>query len=218
MFPEVRIVRNRSLRTVNGFQYLRWLSALTVIDNAGLTELGGFASLAHVKYGLEISGNPELAELGALQTLSTAGSVTLRDLPALRDLSALSRLQSVEGELHIQDVALVDLQGLSRLDSADWIVVARTDIETLDGLGELDDADVRLAANARLTSLQGLPPDRLRRLVLEANPQLLDLTGLATIAAIDEELAIIDAPSPRSPAWSAFGTLAATSPFTSLRT
>lgn len=176
------------------------------LENCGLTQ-AQYESLAVAEmplYMLNLSGNPQVSELGDLSAL--AGSLTHLDVSGtgLQDLSALEGftglmnlcadgvpvenldvLQSCEKLqwLYLDGCALTDLTGLRGCPALEELRVNGNRLESLEGLENCLRLQTLQAENNRLTSLTGLEnATRLDTVCLGGN-QLPDVTALSKSAA-----------------------------------
>lgn len=164
------------------------LAGLSVSENHALFDLAGLEALAEVHGGLDLVGNANLVDLGALANLESVGLLMLAEsvvtdlaLPVLQEagevwvlgnaqltaLSGLAGLSSV-GTLRLEDnAALTDLSGLAALAQIEGNLEIRS-----------NDALSSVAKIAALTGVGG-------RLVVVTNQSLLQTEAVAWGATIE---------------------------------
>ena len=164
------------------------LARLSLSENHALVDLAGLEALAEVHGGLDLFGNANLVDLGALANLESVGLLTLAEsvvtdlaLPALQEagevwvlrnaqLSALSGLAGLSsvGTLRLEDnPSLTDLSGLAALAQ----VEGNLEIRSNDALSSVAD----------LAAVSGVGG----RLVVVTNQSLLQTEAVAWGATIE---------------------------------
>ncbi len=106
----------------------------------------------------------------------------------ISDLSYLAKLQSVGGELQIQNTQLRSLEGLEGLMSAGEVYIRDNDLlESMEHLTQLETDVFQLSQLPLLNSLNGLDALKpaMKELGIFTCPQLNDLSGLENITSVD---------------------------------
>jgi hypothetical protein len=119
---------NETLTTLGGFDVLRAIADVRIVNNKSLMSLDGFTSLTGVVGFLEISDNAALKSINGFNNLTGIGTFSkfypnggllIIKNPSLESFDGLSSLKSVGGD-HIQvtvsnNAALKNIDGLSSL-------------------------------------------------------------------------------------------------------
>ncbi|GLQ30451.1 InlB B-repeat-containing protein [Litoribrevibacter albus] len=105
------IERNNRLTHIDGFEQLTSVGATSIRLNNDLVNLDGFLSVTEIKGSLEINGNTRLLDLFGMGNVVSIGTSSSHDLNirggALDHLS-LRSLESVAGDLLVDNTSLVD--------------------------------------------------------------------------------------------------------------
>ncbi|WP_353166654.1 T9SS type A sorting domain-containing protein [Empedobacter brevis] len=171
----ISIMNNESLQNLNGLQSLiQYNGDLRIQDNPKLTSieaLGNVTSSIDEEYGLfgfgglQIAGNPLLANLNGLHHIKTAGWVSISGNHSLTDLKGLGNITKLSELSIYSNDKIENLNGLS---------------PNLSTLGVL-----KIANNPQLVRLDGLNNlaalSRFGYIHLENNPLLNDLTALSNL-------------------------------------
>jgi len=168
--PGALIIQNNGNSDLLGLSNLTSVGGIFIIDYGsdyqGPVSLSGLENLIEVGGTLSILTNPNqpIYNIDPLQNLVSLGGLFLFSLDLLENLDGLSNLQTVAGNLEIENnLDLTNVNGLSNL----------TNVE-----GRLDISD-----NSLITNLDGLSSLNLvaGNLYIRANDDLNDLCGLTTL-------------------------------------
>lgn len=162
-----------SLGDLTGLHGLQSVGGIYLFDNPNLQSLDVFANIETVAGVVEISGSPELADLGGLSGIAFIGdSLQLSDLPSVTTLQTLQSLSSVGslyefGGIFLRNLGIANLAGLEN-------------VTVLDG-------QLKLEYNENLVSLDGFPSavTTLQALTLNRNYELRDIGALAGVTEIN---------------------------------
>lgn len=183
----VTLYANPALTDLSALAGADRLGGLSIRDHAQLVSLAGLEQLERVDGTVEISGNPQLADLAGLSGLRVVDSLELADNPALVDLSGLAGLQAADW-LQLGDMApLSSLAGLGGLTRIGSLVLEGSDsLTSLAGLDALTKVDrITVIRCAGLVSLAGLEGAELAEaLWLDGNSALKSLAGLAVSSSL----------------------------------
>lgn len=151
--PKLAAISLDELTTVNG---------AIVIANTGAPSIG-FSQLTHVAR-VEITGNTALTTVRGFGATSIGGDFILRGNPKLAQLGAMSSLTTISGALVVDDNdSLVDLAGLTGTMQRVSGAVTITGNATLTGLGSLSHATAigagSITNNAALTYCKAIEVD-----------------------------------------------------------
>ena len=133
------------------------IPTIDIRDSAALTDLSSLAELfaaAGSSFRFNLQNAPALTSLAGLEAASK-GHYQLAELPLITDLQPLSTVTTL-GSLRLRDIPLKNLAGLGSLQLAGLGLEAMPLLTSLDGLGPLTSGEVELIHLPKLTSLQGL--------------------------------------------------------------
>lgn len=181
----ISIMNNESLQNLNGLQSLiQYNGDLRIQDNPKLTSieaLGNVTSSIDEEYGLfgfgglQIAGNPLLANLNGLHHIKTAGWVSISGNHSLTDLKGLGNITKLSELSIYSNDKIENLNGLS---------------PNLSTLGVL-----KIANNPQLVRLDGLNNlaalSRFGYIHLENNPLLNDLTALSNLIKMADDMSYL---------------------------
>jgi hypothetical protein len=210
-------VYNTGLADLAGLENLQSLQTLSLHNNGKLQSLNGLTSLSEVDEMLGILGNPKLQtltgtamsgkqvntvtignnamlkDLAMLNSLETAGSISIKNNNGLISLDGLSHLKKVTSTLEISDnKGLESLGNLNQLESIgrDLILNGNYALTSLSGLLKLTQIGVNLdiISNNRLQTLEGLESLKTvgGRLSIRYNMKLSSLKGLDGLEAVGD--------------------------------
>ncbi|MFC3151461.1 hypothetical protein ACFOEK_10525 [Litoribrevibacter euphylliae] len=106
------IERNNQLMSINGFNQLNSVGATTIRLNNILTNTDGFLNVTEVRGSLDVNGNNQLLDLAGFTNVTNIGTSSSHDLNirgGALDHLGLQSLESVSGDLLVDNTALVDL-------------------------------------------------------------------------------------------------------------
>ncbi len=153
---------NPNLISLSGLENLNFAGHLSIWLNDNLASLSSLENLNLVGGQLWINGNQSLTDLSGLENLdSIVGDLVIQDNYNLSDLSDLEKFNSVGGNLWIRgNVNLTDLSGLENLDSIGgdlwiWANDNLIDVSNLINLNSIG-GDLWIRINNNLTNLSGL--------------------------------------------------------------
>jgi hypothetical protein len=186
-FPKLRSVEALSLRHSRALEQFVVESGIEEAKGVEIYDTG-LMDLGWLKLGtgsLSVSDNWRLASLDGLQHLKTAGSIVLNNNPALTTVDALRALESIEGDLYVQNNAVLgSLAGLEQLTTVKRLFIdANAQLSNLEGLSSLATlGSLGVSENPKLVSLRGLSSlTALGSLSIRFNAQLPNLEGLEKV-------------------------------------
>lgn len=146
---------------VSSDQALASLAGCTVVLGdlriRSATSLRPLSSLRVVRGKLDISKNPHLRTLAGLDALVSVGRLSLRDNASLVSLRALSRLHSADAVVIEGAPQLTGVEGLGGITSLETLAIEDTAVTRLDGLRNLAKLEqLILLDNRVLVSAAGL--------------------------------------------------------------
>lgn len=170
-----------------------------IIANTSLSTLEGLEQISIVENSIEIIGNPSLADIEALSSISgeigqPGGGLRIIDNGSLTSLTGLSNVSSISGSIDISNnPSLTSLSGLDGIASATDLlyITGNSSLSSLSGLGALTSVhSIYIQGNTALGSLSGLGglsaiPGSV---TIYDNPNLADLNGLSGLASIGNNL------------------------------
>ena len=126
------------------------------VEDTTLTNLSAFGRLAHVTEYFKIARNDRLDDLTGLETLESAGRLSVSSNPGLRSLAGLDSLQKVDGNFSVtSNPDLVNLAGMPAVEAA--VILVSGTIHHLEALANTSAAGYVITSDGSLTSLDGLP-------------------------------------------------------------
>lgn len=192
---EVRLEGNPVLESLAGLQNVAWHDghAVRLLDNPVLVDLGALSSATELR-DVTLVSNAALAHVDGFASLATiSGQLTFSDNVALADLGGFASLTTVGGLSLTGAHAHTDLAGLDALEHAGNILVELDSLAELGPLPALQTVDeLRIAGNETLMELSGLAGvTTLEQLEIEDNAALVSLSGLAGLTSISDGLRIV---------------------------
>lgn len=164
------------------------LAGLSLSENHALVDLAGLEALAQVHGGLDLFGNANLVDLGALANLESVGLLMLAE-SVVTDL-ALPALQEAGEVWLLRNAQLTALSGLVGLASVGTLRLegnpALTDLFDLAALTQVE-GDLEIRSNDALSSVADLAAVAGvgGRLVVVTNPSLLQTEAVAWGALVE---------------------------------
>ncbi len=164
----------RNLKEINGFNSLETLNALEIATNKNLTTIYGFNTLFKhtptIKKSIKIIKNPKLQSVAFLQGLKAVNSSFYLHQNGLINLKGLEDLESVGASFSLSSNKLQDISALSGLESVNGMLgLAYNELTSLLGLENLK----------RLKTTQWNGENR--TLAIHANPKLTDISALSGV-------------------------------------
>lgn len=158
---DLRLTDNPKLAGLS-LDELTAVNGAVVIANTGASSIG-FPQLTRVGR-VELTGNPALTTVRGFGATSIGGDFILRGNPQLAQLGAMSSLTTISGALVVDDNdALVDLAGLTGTMQRVSGAVTITGNANLTGLGSLSHANAigagSITNNAKLTYCKAIEVD-----------------------------------------------------------
>lgn len=158
-----------NLRELGALANLRRISgALVVSGNPRLTSLGGLQNLKQARH-VVIVNNPALVSVAQLSSLAIAKSVTIAGNRQLEAVSGIGQVGYLEG-LVVIDNGIRNVRGFDRLTSVgDLVVAGNHKLIDIHGLSQLESAkNVYIENNPRLA-----PSERLLQNLIHVENQLM---------------------------------------------
>jgi hypothetical protein len=144
-----------NLTTLDGLD--RWAFSGLVLDgNSKLETLSGWSPAPLWNGDLTLRANAMLADLSALSSLETLGSLTADGAHAFTDFRALSNLR-ILGRLELGGGTMQNARGFSSLTRIELLTLSFSAIEDFRGLEAVESlGQLYLRSNERLVSFEGL--------------------------------------------------------------
>ena len=201
------ILDGNGITDLTGLRGLKTLGILRIVNSPALQSLNGLSNLTIADIELTISGNPVLANLDGLDGLVSVGGTGIGDLniinnAALQNINALSGLAFARRLQILNNMNLVNLDGLENLDSPLNILRIEDNgsLQNIDGLSGITAVSnqLKIINNAQLlhvNGLSGVSAGIPGELTITNNAQLQHVDGLSGISGNVTTLSITQNPS-----------------------
>lgn len=184
------------LASLNGLENLETVSSQLVIwDNEVLADVSALEHLSSLK-SLSIAQNPALTNVDGLESLTNLEHISLFHCYALSSLSGFKNIATA-GNIQIDSTALINLSGLENLTSISDLFIANsselTDITALSAVNTLTILKIYGSGLKDLKGLEGV--SNFNSVEIYHNDKLESLEGLNNVDRIESYLNVVGNPN-----------------------
>lgn len=187
------------LKQIEGFENLTSVpNGVDIKDNDSLTVINGFDFIENYISRSSVVNNPMLESFSGFNSITGVGDIAILNCIALSSINAYDVLEHVSASLAIQDVPLVNLIGLSKVDSVEQGVFLNLthleDFSAFNSLKYIKDG-MTIGSNPfikNLTGLESLVYLGENGLAISDNPLLEHIDALIALTTIEGMLLIND--------------------------
>lgn len=187
---EITIKHHHSgLYSISGFNSLKSLERLDIVNNKYLNNISGFNRLTTAKT-IYLSENRDLEKISGFNQLDDVDTLWVKENPSLLQVSGFSRLKGVQKTLWIDENPLLSkLDGFRGLQEVNELFIDQNPrLKSLKNFKNLKrNNSLRISENDGLKNLDGFEGLKgMADLRVEDNPNLESLDGLQTLKAIGD--------------------------------